>query len=81
MSSHQPDSTSPREEAPAGTGKPRWVKGLLIATLAAALLLAAAMLFLGGEHGPGRHRATTMAVSTASISPTIVPMHNGAPTW
>lgn len=60
MSSHEPDPTSGSRSdgAPPLTGMPRWVKGLLIAGLVAALLIGAAMLLLGGEHGPGRHLST-----------------------
>lgn len=38
----------------ATTGAPRWVKvfGVIAAVL---VLLAVAMMFLAGEHGPGRH--------------------------
>jgi hypothetical protein len=60
MSSHEPDPTpdSGSKVAPPLTGMPRWVKGLLITALVVALLIAAAMLLLGGEHGPGRHMST-----------------------
>ena len=36
---------------------PRWVKVLGIVALVAILLLIIVMLIVGGEHGPGRHRA------------------------
>ena len=74
MSSHEPDPTSGSrsEAAPPLTGMPRWVKGLLIAALVAALLITAAMLLLGGEHGPGRHMSTMPLNVDASTGSTLV---------
>ena len=49
--------TDPRL-APSNSGRPatpRWVKALGIAVLIIAVVVFAAMLALGGEHGPGRH--------------------------
>ena len=34
---------------------PRWVKGLLIATVLAVIVLAVLLIASGEEHGPGRH--------------------------
>ena len=38
-------------------GTPRWVKVLGI-ILIVVVLLVVAMMFIGGEHGPGRHAAS-----------------------
>ncbi|MDA2813183.1 hypothetical protein O4J56_21235 [Nocardiopsis sp. RSe5-2] len=38
-----------------GQGMPRWVKAVIAAGAAVALLLVVLALFGGGEHGPGRH--------------------------
>ncbi len=42
-------------------GTPRWVIALGIAAIFVVLLVVAVMLFAGGEHGPGRHAASTEA--------------------
>ncbi len=44
---------------------PRWVKALGIAAIAVALFVIAVMLSAGGEHGPGRHAASTDARDAA----------------
>lgn len=36
-------------------GLPRWVVLLALGALAVIVVLVVAMLFLGGEHGPGMH--------------------------
>jgi hypothetical protein len=36
-------------------GPPQWVKFLVIGVVVALALLVVAMLFVGGEHGPGMH--------------------------
>lgn len=79
MSSYEPGpaSNSRSQGAPPLTGMPRWVKGLLIAGLVAGLLIAAAMLLQGGEHGPGRHLSTTPPNVLTSIgSPLLTPSSN-----
>lgn len=50
-------SAAPGPGEPKGTppGMPRWVKVLVMVLGLLALLLVAAMLLTGGEHGPGRH--------------------------
>ena len=41
-------------DPPPYPGAPRWVKALGIVVIVVVLLVAAGM-FIGGEHGPGRH--------------------------
>ena len=83
MSSHEPDPTSGSrsEQAPPPTGMPRWVKGLLIAALVAALVIVAAMLLLGGEHGPGRHMSTMPPPLATSTESTFVAPLSSALRW
>jgi len=82
-SSHEPDlnSGSRSEGAPPLTGMPRWVKGLLIAALVVALLIVTAMLFLGGEHGPGRHLSTMQPNVATSTGSTFVAPLSSALRW
>lgn len=47
--------SSPGDEPPPGT--PRWVQILAVAVLLLVILVLVAMLSVGGEHGPGRHRS------------------------
>lgn len=81
MSDQNPDPTSGSrsEGAPPLTGMPRWVKGLLVAALAAALLLALAMLLVGGGHGPGRHLSTPNV--TTGTGSTVVASATSALRW
>lgn len=44
-----------RPEGESPPGVPRWVKGFAIVTAIVILLAVAAMIWVGGEHGPGRH--------------------------
>ena len=59
--------------APLSTpGLPRWVKVFLIVVVALILLGVGAALMIGGEHGPGRHRAGSTTTGAAPL-PTIGP--------
>ncbi len=52
----------PRDRANRDTpGTPRWVIALAIAAIFVVALVVAVMLIAGGEHGPGRHAASTDA--------------------
>ncbi len=52
----------PRDPAKRDTpGTPRWVIALAIAAIFVVLLVVAVMVIAGGEHGPGRHAASTDA--------------------
>lgn len=54
MSGSAPDPMDDR--APDGPpGLPRWLKLLALGALIAVIALVAAMLLVGGEHGPGMH--------------------------
>ena len=44
-------------DLPPYPGTPRWVKVFAIIVIALVLLVVA-MMFIGGEHGPGRHAAS-----------------------
>lgn len=50
---------APRCEPDRAEGAPRWVKALVIVAAVLIALLVTAMLLLGGDHGPGRHAATS----------------------
>lgn len=43
----------PKDESPPGV--PRWVKVFGVVAVIVILLAIAAMILVGGEHGPGRH--------------------------
>ena len=62
---------SDRETSPAAQppGIPRWVKvsGLVVASIV--VVLVAAMLALGGDHGPGRHLGGDDASPSHTVPP------------
>ena len=73
-------STTAREETymanrPHYPGTPRWVKvfGIIVIVV---VLLVVAMMFIGGEHGPGRH--TPSGDAGAQVPPSSV-MQDHAP--
>lgn len=58
-----PDAGSDREPT---TPAPRWVKVTGAIALVVALLVAAMLLFGGGQHGPGRHSSSAAGHSLGS---------------
>lgn len=62
MSAERRSSTAPtlarhanRPEGESPPGVPRWVRAFGIIAAIVILLAVAAMILVGGEHGPGRH--------------------------
>lgn len=54
--------------APRATRMPRWVKLAAVVTAAAIVVLVVLMLAgVGGQHGPGRHKGGSHAVSRAAV--------------
>jgi len=54
---------------------PRWVKVFLIAAAVLVVLMLVLMVLAGGQHGPGRHRASSVLVASGQQmfpSPTAV---------
>ena len=49
------DEKRPATEPGGSTATPRWVKVSAAIAVAVVLLIAAMLVFGGGEHGPGRH--------------------------
>jgi hypothetical protein len=65
------------EPGRAGTGAgrpgvPRWVKTLCIVAAALLLALLIVMLASGGQHGPGRHRPSSLGLTAAAAPSAIV---------
>jgi hypothetical protein len=46
---------------------PRWVKGLVIGTVAVIAILVIVALIVGGEHGPGLHSQGAATVFTSGV--------------
>ena len=58
------------ERADTGAGRPgvpRWVKMLGIVAAALLLLLLIVILASGGQHGPGRHRSSSLGPPAAAM--------------
>jgi hypothetical protein len=62
------DQVAAGDRAPlSAPGLPRWVKVFLIMVVALILLGVGAALLIGGEHGPGRHRAGSVTTGAAPL--------------
>jgi hypothetical protein len=58
------------EQAGTGAGRPgmpRWVKMFGMVAAALLLLLLIVMLTSGGQHGPGRHRSSSLGLAAAAV--------------
>ena len=55
-----PDDSGRGRARGSSSGVPRWVKVFVVVAVAIAVLGVVAMLLVGGEHGPGRHRSATL---------------------
>src|SRR5829696_10404375 len=77
MAEPMPQEGDQAEPERAGTGAgrpgmPRWVKTLGIVAAALLLLLLIVMLASGGQHGPGRHRPSSLGLTAAAAPSAIV---------
>lgn len=69
-----------KRDTPGTPGTPRWVIALAIAALFVVLLVVAVMVIAGGEHGPGRHAASTDAGGRIPASgASVIAVRVGAP--
>lgn len=64
--SDDPSTHTGGRDAATPPAMPRWVKYLLLALAALLVLAVVVMLISGGNHGPGRHAATTVGESSAT---------------
>jgi hypothetical protein len=62
----EPGGTGMRPDRGSTTGTPRWVKVSGIVALVLVLLVLVVMLFVGGNHGPGRHGGSHAALARNS---------------
>ena len=66
---------------PSGTaaraGMPRWVKLFGIVLAALILLGVLVMVASGGQHGPGRHRPSTLGTAAAATASVALPLSGG----